>query len=160
MVLGTCLMGLTGIAVLSIAGTAPHRQERSASSLHAIHADVAHLSAQEGAARPRTVVRPISSHELTTLPGQHMSTVVVEFPPGGFSPRHVHGGSVYVYVLSGTIRSQLEGGPPGYYKTGDTFFEPQGIVHVLAENFSMTEPATILAVFVHEAGATLTTYLE
>ncbi|MFO0997276.1 MAG: cupin domain-containing protein [Alphaproteobacteria bacterium] len=111
-------------------------------------------------ARPRTIVRPVASSAVPTLPGQHMSLAVVEFPPGGYSPPHVHGGSVYVYVLSGAIRSQLEGSPPGYFKHGDTFFEPQGVVHLVAENLSATEPATILAVFIHETGAVLTTYLE
>jgi quercetin dioxygenase-like cupin family protein len=84
--------------------------------------------------------------------------MVVEFPPNGFSPPHHHGGSVTVYVLAGVIRSQLQGQPPIVYRAGDSFFEPPGAVHLLAENMSATEPARILAVFVADEGATLTTY--
>jgi quercetin dioxygenase-like cupin family protein len=61
-------------------------------------------------------------------------------------------------VLSGTIRSQLEGTPAATYGPGETFFEPLGLIHLFAENISTTEPAEVLAAFVHDEGATLTTY--
>jgi hypothetical protein len=51
-----------------------------------------------------------------------------------FSPAHRHPGSVTAIILEGTIRSQLGGGPVGTYKTGETFFEPPGTLHVFAEN--------------------------
>jgi hypothetical protein len=35
-----------------------------------------------------------------------------------------------------------------------------GVIHLVAENASDVEPARILAVFVADEGATLTTYLE
>ncbi|HET6157111.1 MAG TPA: cupin domain-containing protein [Dongiaceae bacterium] len=102
----------------------------------------------------------ISSDALPHVAGKNITTMVVEFPPGGFSPPHHHGGSVTAYVLSGTIRSQLQGQPPMVYTQGQTFFEPPGITHLVAENMSATEPARILAVFVADEGATLTTYHE
>ena len=108
--------------------------------------------------RPRPEIKPVSSQDLTGMPGKKLTTVIVDFPPGGLSPAHHHGGSVYVHVLSGTIRSQLEGGPPIVYQVGDSFFEPMGIVHLFAENMSTTEPAQALAVIVHDEGAVLTTY--
>jgi len=109
-------------------------------------------------ARPRPVAQPVSSDALPHVQGKRITTMVVEFPPGGFSPPHHHGGSVTVYVLSGVIRSQLQGQPPIAYRAGESFFEPPGAVHLLAENMSATEPARILAVFVADEGATLTTY--
>jgi hypothetical protein len=60
--------------------------------------------------------------------------------------------------VSGVIRSQLQGQPPIVYRAGESFFEPPGVVHLLAENMNATEPARILAVFVADEGATLTTY--
>jgi len=110
------------------------------------------------AARPRPVAHPVSSDALPHVEGKRITTMVVEFPPGGISPPHHHGGSVTVYVLSGVIRSQLEGQAAVVYHAGESFFEPPGIVHLLAENMSATEPARILAVFVADEGATLTTY--
>ena len=117
-------------------------------------------SLMQANAASRPTAHTISSDALPHVAGKNITTMVVEFPPGGFSPPHHHGGSVTVYVLSGPIRSQLEGGPAIVYKEGQTFFEPPGIVHLLAENMSATEPARILTVFVADEGATLTTYHE
>lgn len=116
------------------------------------------MHSQGAEARPRPTVTIQSSHALPDMPGKKITTVLVEFAPGGFSPAHHHGGSVHAQILSGTIRSQLAGGPPGIYKPGESFFEPLGITHVFAENMSATEPARLLAVFVHDDGAVLTTY--
>jgi quercetin dioxygenase-like cupin family protein len=64
---------------------------------------------------------------------------------------------VFAYVLSGQIRSQTSvGGPEKVYKAGETFFEPPGAIHLVSENASDTEPASLLAVFVADDGAQLT----
>lgn len=110
------------------------------------------------AQRPRAVAEVIFTEKLSHVPGKNISMVRIKFPPGGWSPKHYHGGSVTVHVLSGTIRSQIEGTPAATYGPGETFFEPLGAVHLFAENNSRTDPAEVLAVFVHDEGATLTTY--
>lgn len=118
----------------------------------------AYLQAGSAAGAPRPTATIVSSDALSHVPGKRVTTVLVEFPPGGFSPEHHHAGSVSVYVLSGEIESQLGGGPAAIYKPGDSFFEPPGAVHLFARNVSSTAPARILAVFVHDEGAQLTTY--
>jgi quercetin dioxygenase-like cupin family protein len=67
---------------------------------------------------------------------------------------------VTAYVLKGTLRSQLNLDPPGIFKPGDTWFEPPGTIHTMIENVSMTEPAEILAVFVADDCAVLTTFID
>ena len=123
-----------------------------------------HPQALAATAAPGASLRPtpqiVSSDALSHVAGKRITTVVVEFPPSGFSPPHHHGGSVSVYVLEGAIRSQLAGEPPAVYRPGETFFEPLGATHLVAENVSATQPARILAVFVADEGATLTTYHE
>jgi quercetin dioxygenase-like cupin family protein len=99
------------------------------------------------------------SEKLPNVPGKSVTAVVVTFPPGAKSPPHHHAGSVLVYVLSGEVRSENSAtGPAKLYKAGETFFEPAGSTHLVSENASATEPATILAVFVADDGATLTAY--
>jgi quercetin dioxygenase-like cupin family protein len=99
------------------------------------------------------------SEKLPNVPGKSVTAVVVTFPPGAKSPPHHHAGSVLVYVLSGEVRSENSAtGPAKIYKAGETFFEPAGSAHVVSENASATEPATILAVFIADDGAKLTTY--
>jgi quercetin dioxygenase-like cupin family protein len=139
--------------VILVAGLAIH-----AANLPANLAPAPATIMQASAARP--TAHTISSDALPHVAGKNITTMVVEFPPGGFSPPHHHGGSVTVYVLSGAIRSQLAGGPAMVYNEGQTFFEPPGVTHLVAENVSATSPARILAVFVADEGATLTTYHE
>jgi quercetin dioxygenase-like cupin family protein len=83
---------------------------------------------------------------------------VVDVPPGGRVPEHHHGGPTIDYVLSGAVRMQLLGGPALVYQPGQTMFEPSGSVHLYAENLSLTEPAKIMLITVHDEGAQLNVF--
>ena len=103
-------------------------------------------------------VQPVFAGKLPNVPGKSISAVVVSYAPGAKSPKHQHAGSVLAFVLSGEIRSENSAtGPATVYKAGETFFEPPGSVHLVSANASPTEPARLLAVFVADDGATLTT---
>ena len=106
------------------------------------------------------VVEPISSHALPNVPGKRVTIVRVFYGPGGFSRPHRHAGSVTAFVTKGEIRSQLGGGPVGTFAVGQSFFEPPGSTHLVSANASTTEPAELIAVFVADEGAQLTTYLD
>jgi len=102
-------------------------------------------------------VKKIFSQQLPNVPGNSLTAFVVEYEPGGKSPSHHHSGSVFAYVLTGEIRSQItDGAPAKVYKAGEFFFEPPGSSHLVSENASTTEPASLLAVFVADDKATLT----
>jgi len=104
-------------------------------------------------------VRPVRSEKLPNVPGKSITTVVVNYAPGGKSASHHHAGSVLAYVLSGEIRSENSAtGPAKVYKAGESFFEPPGSAHLVSENASATEPASLLAIFVADDGAQLTTF--
>ena len=102
-------------------------------------------------------VKPVFAGALPNVPGNNLSAVLVTYKPGESSATHHHAGSVFAYVLSGEIRSQVSGdAEPKVYKAGESFFEPPGSDHLVSENASDTEPASLLAVIVAEDGATLT----
>ena len=104
-------------------------------------------------------VKPLLAEKLPNVPGKSLTAVVVTYAPGGKSARHHHAGSVFVYVLSGAIRSQTStGGPVKVYTAGESFFEPPGSEHLVSENASASAPASLLAVFVADDGAQLTTF--
>jgi quercetin dioxygenase-like cupin family protein len=85
--------------------------------------------------------------------------VVVNYAPGGKSTGHRHAGSVLAYVLTGEIRSENSAtGPAKVYRAGESFFEPPGSSHLISENASAAEPASLLAIFVVDDGAQLTTF--
>ncbi|HUC71151.1 MAG TPA: cupin domain-containing protein, partial [Stellaceae bacterium] len=91
--------------------------------------------------------------------GKTLSALVVTYAPGGKSGKHHHAGNVFAYVLSGAIRSENSAtGPAKVYAAGQSFFEPPGSEHLVSENASTTEPASLLAVFVADDGARLTTF--
>jgi quercetin dioxygenase-like cupin family protein len=100
------------------------------------------------------------SHALPNVPGKTLTAVVVDYPPGAKSKPHRHAGVVFAYVLAGAVRSQVNEEPPRIYQAGESFFEDLNSHHAISENASETEPARLLAVFVVDTGATLTTYDE
>jgi quercetin dioxygenase-like cupin family protein len=106
------------------------------------------------------VVEPIGSYALPNVPGKRVTIVRVFYGPGGFTRPHRHSGSVTAYITKGEIRSQLGGGPVETFKVGQSFFEPPGATHLVSANASNTEPAELIAVFVADEGAELTTLLE
>jgi quercetin dioxygenase-like cupin family protein len=104
-------------------------------------------------------VKAVLSEKLPNVPGKSLTAVVVNYAPGGKSLSHHHAGSVFAYVLSGAIRSENSAtGPARVYKAGESLFEPPGSEHLVSENASATEPASLLAVFVADDGAKLTTF--
>ncbi len=50
-------------------------------------------------------------------------------------------GSVFVYVLEGTVQTQLEGGPVETYTVGQSWYEPANVPHLLARNPDPMKPA-------------------
>jgi len=112
-------------------------------------AAVAAMALQSAAWSAETVT-PKFSHVLPNVPGKSLIAVEVSFPPGTAAAPHRHPKSsfLFVYVLSGTIQSQVEGEPVRVYHAGESWFEGPGAHHILAKNLSNTKAAKILAVFV------------
>ena len=101
----------------------------------------------------------VLSEKLSVAPGKVLSSQIVNYPPGGASKPHHHDADVFAFVLSGSIRSRTEGhGEAKVYHAGEGRFERRGEHHVVSENASQTEPASMLVVYVHDAGVTLTTF--
>jgi quercetin dioxygenase-like cupin family protein len=97
-------------------------------------------------------VKPAFAHPLPNVPGKKVVGVLVTYVPGGVSKPHRHGNAFVVgYVLSGAIRSQLEDGSSRVYHAGESWSENPGAHHVVSENASPTDPASLLAIFVVDA---------
>lgn len=98
--------------------------------------------------------------DLPNVPGKTMTNVIVDYPPGASSRphRHAESGFLFVYVLSGTVRSQVDGGPVELFEAGSFWTERPGAHHTVSENASDSEPARLLVVFIADPADTLTTY--
>jgi quercetin dioxygenase-like cupin family protein len=114
----------------------------------------------QGTGGPRSQANKIFEQAMPNAPGKSLTGVIVDYPPGGASPPHRHAASgfIFAYVLSGTVRSQLEGGSVEEYRAGESWWEPPAAHHLVSANASPTEPARLLAVIVADTGAALTTY--
>ena len=88
------------------------------------------------------------------VPGKSLVALTVSYPPGGKSGAHHHAKSAFImaYVISGAIRSQVEGEPERVYHASETWSEAPGAHHTISENASATEPAELLAVFLIDTG--------
>jgi quercetin dioxygenase-like cupin family protein len=105
-------------------------------------------------------VEVISSHAVPDMPGKRVTVVRVTYGPGGFTPPHRHAGAVTAYITKGQIRSQLKGGPIEIFDVGQSFFEPPGAIHLVSANASNTDWAELIAIFVADEAAQLTTLIE
>ncbi|BBY21921.1 cupin domain-containing protein [Mycobacterium stomatepiae] len=99
------------------------------------------------------VVRPVFN-QLTNVAGKSLEGVTVSYPPGAKSLAHHHAKSAFImaYVISGAIRSQVEGEAARVYHAGETRSEAPGDHHTISENASTIEPAELLAVFLVDTG--------
>ena len=145
---------LPGLPLLALAGLVPAVRSVLRPALPSVLCS-APLS---GVGRPATTVRVLRTEALGDGSDWRITTLLVFFPPHAFTPRHVHGGALTAYVLSGRIRSQLDDGPVAELRQGDTFHEAVGTIHSVIENTS-DEHASVLATIVHPPGAVLTTML-
>ncbi|HEX7931603.1 MAG TPA: cupin domain-containing protein [Paraburkholderia sp.] len=115
-------------------------------------------SALIGASQAALAAAPAVAHETITpafaeaianVPGKKMTALVVDYPPGGKSSPHRHGHAfVVAYVLSGAIRSGVDGGEAHVFHAGEHWTEKPGAHHTVSENASDAEPAKLLAIFV------------
>src|ERR1700727_1502143 len=87
----------------------------------AIIAPVSHAEPAPQNSGQNPVVRTVFDQP-TNVPGKSLEGVAVSYPPGVKSGAHHHAKSAFItaYVISGAIRSQVEGEPARVYHAGDT----------------------------------------
>ena len=113
-------------------------------------------------AQSSDTIRPAFRAEIPNIPGKTISAVVVDYPPGGKTSSHHHAPSAFVtgYVLSGSIRSQVDDGKVQVFHVGEHWHEQPGAHHPISENASATEPARLLAIFVADSSETELTTID
>lgn len=122
-------------------------------TIAAMLAPAAHAEPPPQNSRQNPVVRTVFNQP-SNVPGKSIEAVTVSYPPGAKSGAHHHAKSAFImaYVISGEIRSQVEGEPARVYQAGETWSEAPGAHHTISENISATEPAELLAVFLVDTG--------
>jgi quercetin dioxygenase-like cupin family protein len=100
-------------------------------------------------------VTELSHRDITEkLDGKEAGVTVVEvtFEPGQADVPHTHAGPVFGYVLEGEYEHAIDDESVVVYKAGDTFYEPSGCVHRVAQNPSNKTRTRLLAVILGPRG--------
>ncbi|HEY9502772.1 MAG TPA: cupin domain-containing protein [Pyrinomonadaceae bacterium] len=107
------------------------------------------------AGKPKTLM----TKELSDVPGKEGMIETVDFAPGEVSQPHRHNADVFVYVLEGTLITQVKGESPKTVRAGEVFSESPTDVHTVSRNASDTQPAKLLVFYVKKKGAPQTVFL-
>ena len=85
---------------------------------------------------------------------------VVTIEPSQKDSAHRHIGPVFGYVLEGEYEHAIDNEPIKTFKAGETFYEPSGSVHRVAQNPSGKTTTRLLAVILYPRDAKQVTVRE
>jgi quercetin dioxygenase-like cupin family protein len=95
----------------------------------------------------------LMTKELPDLPGKEGMVELVEFAPGEVSQVHRHNADLFVYVLEGSVVTQVKGADAQTVHAGGVFYESPTDIHSVSRNASETQPAKLLVFYVKAKGA-------
>jgi quercetin dioxygenase-like cupin family protein len=95
---------------------------------------------------------PLMTKDLPDVPGKEGLIEIVILKPGEVVPAHRHNADVFVYVLEGSIVTQVEGSKPQTVHAGEVFYESPTDVHIASRNASTTQPVRLLVFYVKKQG--------
>lgn len=107
------------------------------------------------AALAEDTVSVLMKQRLADMTGKEATVQTVDYAPGAESIPHLHPGSVFVYVLEGSVVTQVEGDSPMTYTKGQSWYESPKKPHVVSKNASKTELARILVFLLSQEGESL-----
>jgi quercetin dioxygenase-like cupin family protein len=107
------------------------------------------------AALAEDTVSVLMKQRLAEMTGKEATVQTVDYAPGAESIPHHHPGTVFAYVLEGSVVSQLEGEKPVTYTRGQGWYESPKKPHVVSKNASKTEPAKLLVFLLSQEGESL-----
>ena len=100
-------------------------------------------------------VSVLMKQSLADMAGKVATILTVDYPPGAVSDAHVHPGSVFAYVLEGSVVSQVGDEKPTTYTKGQSWYEQPKNPHLVSKNASQTEPARLLVFLLSQEGESI-----
>jgi quercetin dioxygenase-like cupin family protein len=110
---------------------------------------LAFSSANAGTGKATTLM----TKDLPDFPGKEGMVEIVEFAPGEVSQPHRHNADLFVYVLEGSVITQVKGDSPRTVHAGGVFYESPTDIHSVSRNASEIQPAKLLVFYVKAKGA-------
>jgi quercetin dioxygenase-like cupin family protein len=114
------------------------------------------VAAQPRPGAPVQVNRLSQQQIIEKLDGKDANATVevVTIAPGQKDSAHRHAGPVFGYVIEGEYQHAINDEPMTTYKAGQTFYEPSGSVHRVAQNPSNKARTRLVAVILHPRDVT------
>ena len=115
----------------------------------------------QGAAAHETkpVVKTLLKMPLAGIAGKEANVVLLDVGPGWKIGNHFHPGHVFVYMIQGSIKIEVEGEPAQVIGPGDVLHELPDR-NMVANNISSTKGARFLVFQVGDIGKPLTIKVE
>jgi len=115
----------------------------------------------QGAAAHETkpVVKTLLKMPLAGIAGKEANVVLLDVGPGWKIGDHFHPGHVFVYMIQGSIKIEVEGEPARVLGPGDVLYELPDR-NMVANNISSTKGARFLVFQVGDIGKPLTVKVE
>ncbi|MET7998754.1 cupin domain-containing protein [Amycolatopsis sp. NPDC005232] len=152
--LGSVAACSTGEAadIAPASSTSPHSASTQSTSPHNISPD--------GHQTKAGAVTRLMTQSLPDIAGKEGMIEIVDFAPGEASQVHRHNCDLFVYVLEGSVVTQVKGGKLQTVPMGGVFYESPTDVHVVSRNASATEPAKLAVFYVKAKGTPPTVILN
>lgn len=90
------------------------------------------------------------------MAGKRATLITVDYAPGQATPPHFHPGSVFAYVLEGSVESRLGSEKPVVYTKGQSWHEGPKQPHLISRNASTVEPAQLLVILLSDKDEPIT----
>ena len=146
--------------VTSMAGQSPTNRDSSRKKEHTMTSLTKTLTAIALAALTGTVpanadeetVTMLLNQPLAGMDGKEVTVLQIDVPGGFETPRHLHPGHMFMYVLEGAVELDVEGQPPAQLAPGQVAYELPNLP-MIGRNMSASDPARLLIFAVSDAGA-------
>ncbi len=115
------------------------------------------LVGMQGAAahKVKPSIKSLMKTPLAGIAGKETNVVLFKVGPGWKIDKHFHPGHVFVYMLQGSIKIEVEGAPARVIGAGDLLYEVPDR-NMVASNISSTKGARFLVFQVGDIGKPLT----
>ncbi len=118
------------------------------------------IGAQGAAAHEiKPAVTKLLNTPLAGIAGTEANVVLFAVGPGWSFDKHSHPGHIFVYMLEGSIKIEVEGEPTHVLSPGDLLYEVPG-PNMVANNVSSTKGARFLVFQVGDIGEPLLVMVE
>ena len=98
-----------------------------------------------------TMTTPVLKTMLEDMPNTEAVVVLFDVEPGWATDHHFHPGHLFVYMLEGTLRLEVDGQEPVEYHAGEAFYELPN-VGMVGTNASAMERAKFVVFQFGEVG--------